>query len=125
MLFKLFLIIGSINMALAVGLGAFGAHGLQGKITERMLEIYQTSVQYHMIHAIGILIIALAADRFGHPTILAWAGWTMLLGIIFFSGSLYILSTSGVKILGAITPIGGILFMVGWALLAIAAFKHF
>jgi uncharacterized membrane protein YgdD (TMEM256/DUF423 family) len=120
---KIFLIIGSINMLLAVGLGAFGAHGLQGKLTERMIEIYQTGVQYHMIHAIGILIIAIAAERLGNPAMLSWAGWTMFLGIIFFSGSLYVLSISGVKILGAITPIGGLFFMVGWLLLALAAFK--
>lgn len=120
---KLFIIIGSINMFLAVGLGAFGAHGLQGKLTERMFEIYQTGVQYHMIHAIGILIIAAVADRFGNPAMLSWAGWAMFIGIIFFSGSLYILSISGVKILGAITPIGGVFFLVGWLLLAIVAFK--
>ncbi|MCT8140045.1 DUF423 domain-containing protein [Anaerobacillus sp. CMMVII] len=120
---KLFLIIGSINMVLAVGLGAFGAHGLQGKLTTRMLEIYQTGVQYHMIHAIGILIIAIVADRLGSPGMITWAGWSMFIGILFFSGSLYILSISGVKILGAITPIGGVFFMVGWVLLALAAFK--
>ncbi|MFN7252037.1 MAG: DUF423 domain-containing protein [Anaerobacillus sp.] len=120
---KIFLIIGSINMVLAVGLGAFGAHGLQAKLTERMMEIYQTGVQYHMIHAVGILVIAVVADRFANPTLLSWAGWTMFLGIIFFSGSLYILSISGIKVLGAITPIGGLLFMVGWVLLALAAFK--
>lgn len=111
-------------MFLAVGLGAFGAHGLQPKLTTRMFEIYQTGVQYHMIHAIAILIIAIVADRLGDPSILSWAGWSMLLGIIFFSGSLYILSISGVKILGAITPIGGVLFMLGWILLAIGTFRN-
>lgn len=120
---KLFLMIGSINMLIAVGLGAFGAHGLQGKLTERMIEIYQTGVQYHMIHAIAILIIAVVADRLGYPAMLSWAGWAMFLGIIFFSGSLYVLSISGVKVLGAITPIGGVFFMVGWVLLALSAFK--
>lgn len=121
---KVFLLIGSINMVLAVGLGAFGAHGLQPKLSERMFEIYQTGVQYHMIHAIGILIIAIVADRLGNPAMLSWAGWTMFLGIIFFSGSLYVLSISGIKILGAITPIGGVFFIVGWVLLAISAFKN-
>ncbi|RXJ02760.1 DUF423 domain-containing protein [Anaerobacillus alkaliphilus] len=120
---KLFLMIGSINMLIAVGLGAFGAHGLQGKLTERMLEIYQTGVHYHMIHAIAILIIAVVADRLGNPAMLTWAGWAMFIGIIFFSGSLYILSISGIKILGAITPIGGLFFMIGWVLLALAAFR--
>lgn len=122
---KLFLLLGSINMFLAVGLGAFGAHGLQSRLSERMFEIYQTGVQYHMIHAIGILIIAIVADRIGNPAILSWAGWAFILGIIFFSGSLYILSISGVKVLGAITPIGGVLFMVGWILLAISAVRNF
>ncbi len=115
--------IGSINMLIAVGLGAFGAHGLQGKLTERMLEIYQTGVHYQMVHAIGILIIAIVADRLANPAMLTWAGWAMFLGIVFFSGSLYILSISGVKILGAITPIGGVFFMVGWVLLALAALR--
>lgn len=122
---QLFLVIGSINMALAVALGAFGAHGLQPKLTERMFEIYQTGVQYHMIHAIGILVIAVAAERLGNPSILTWAGWAMFGGIIFFSGSLYILSISGIKVLGAITPIGGMFFIIGWVLLAVGAFRNF
>ncbi|WNF37232.1 DUF423 domain-containing protein [Bacillaceae bacterium IKA-2] len=121
---KLFLLIGSINMVLAVGLGAFGAHGLQARLSERMLEIYQTGVQYHMIHAVGILIIALVAERLGSPGMLLWAGWAMFLGIIFFSGSLYVLSISGIKILGAITPIGGVFFIVAWVLLALSALKN-
>lgn len=121
---KLFLLIGSINMVLAVSLGAFGAHGLQDRLSERMLEIYQTGVQYQMIHAVGILIIALAAERLGNPTMLLWAGWSMFLGIIFFSGSLYVLSISGIKILGAITPIGGVLFIVAWVLVALSALKN-
>lgn len=121
---KLFLLIGSINMVLAVGLGAFGAHGLQDRLSERMLEIYQTGVQYHMIHAVGILIIALIAERLGNPGMLLWAGWAMFLGIIFFSGSLYVLSISGIKILGAITPIGGVFFIVAWLLLALSALKN-
>lgn len=121
---KLFLLIGSINMVFAVGLGAFGAHGLQDRLSERMLEIYQTGVQYQMIHAVGILIIALVAERLGNPTMLLWAGWLMFLGIIFFSGSLYVLSVSGIKILGAITPIGGVLFIVAWVLVALSAFKN-
>lgn len=120
---KLFMLIGSINMLIAVGLGAFGAHGLQPKLSERMFEIYQTGVQYHMIHAVGILIIASLADRFTNPVMLTWAGWAMFVGIIFFSGSLYILSISGIKILGAITPIGGVFFMVGWLLIVITAIK--
>lgn len=121
---KLFVLIGSINMLLAVGLGAFGAHGLPGKLSERMIEIYQTGVQYHMIHAIGILIIAIVADRLGSPAMLLWAGWAMFIGIVFFSGSLYILSISGVKILGAITPIGGLFFMAGWLLLALGVLRN-
>ncbi|OIJ21832.1 hypothetical protein BKP45_03815 [Anaerobacillus alkalidiazotrophicus] len=122
---KLFLLIGSINMAIAVGLGAFGAHGLQPKLTEKMFNIYQTGVQYHMIHAVAIILVAIISDRLGDPTILSWAGWSFVLGVIFFSGSLYVLSISGVKILGAITPIGGILFIVGWMLLAFSAAKSF
>ncbi|OIJ11797.1 hypothetical protein BKP37_15270 [Anaerobacillus alkalilacustris] len=122
---NLFLLIGSINMAIAVGLGAFGAHGLQPKLTEKMFNIYQTGVQYHMIHAVAIILVAIISDRLGDPTILFWAGWSFVLGVIFFSGSLYVLSISGVKILGAITPIGGVLFIVGWILLAFGALKSF
>lgn len=120
---KLFLIIGAINAALAVGLGAFGAHGLESRLSERMLETFKTGVQYHMYHALGLIGIALAADKIQSTGLIQWAGWLMFAGIVLFSGSLYVLSLSGIKILGAITPLGGVAFITAWILLIVAAFK--
>jgi len=121
-----FIIAGAINAAIAVAFGAFGAHALEGKLTEKYLAIWDTAVQYQMFHAIGLLAIGiLASDAlFGaHPTV-KMAGYFILAGIIIFSGSLYVLSLSGIGILGAITPIGGVAFIIGWILLVIAAVKQ-
>ncbi|KYG29291.1 DUF423 domain-containing protein [Alkalihalobacillus trypoxylicola] len=120
---KIFLIIGSLVMALAVGIGAFGAHGLEGKISERMLKNYQTGVQYHMIHGVGILIVGLLALKLTSSSLLNGAGWSFLIGIVLFSGSLYIMALTGITKLGAITPLGGLAFIVGWVLIAIAAVR--
>ncbi|WP_165921114.1 DUF423 domain-containing protein [Paenibacillus albiflavus] len=115
--------LGSINALLSVALGAFGAHGLKGVISDEMLTVYQTGVQYHMIHALGLIAIALVADRLGNHRLVNAAGWLILIGIILFSFSLYALSITGVKILGAITPFGGVSFLAGWACVFLAAFK--
>ncbi|GAF64379.1 hypothetical protein BTS2_1272 [Bacillus sp. TS-2] len=120
---KLFLIIGSLVMALAVGIGAFGAHGLEGKISERMLKNYQTGVQYHMIHGVGILIVGFLALKLTSSSLLNGAGWSFLIGIVLFSGSLYIMALTGITKLGAITPLGGLAFIVGWVLIAIAVVR--
>lgn len=120
---KLFLFIGSIIMALAVVIGAFGAHGLEGKLSERMMKNYQTGVQYHMIHGLGILAVGLLAVKMTTSGLLTGAGWSFLIGIILFSGSLYAMALTGITKLGAITPIGGLAFIVGWVLLAIAALR--
>jgi uncharacterized membrane protein YgdD (TMEM256/DUF423 family) len=120
---KLFLFIGSIAMALAVMLGAFGAHGLKKMLTEEMLTIFETGVQYHFYHAIGLLIVGIAARFLPASGFISWAGWLMIVGIIIFSGSLYILSISGIRWLGAITPIGGLCFIASWVLLAVAVWK--
>lgn len=119
---KLFVVLGSINAFLAVALGAFGAHGLKNKLTADMLSIYETGVQYHMYHALGLVLVGILA-HWAAPGTLNWAGWLMFFGIIFFSGSLYILSMTGIKILGAITPIGGVLFLISWIMVAYAAIK--
>ncbi|MGG0671069.1 DUF423 domain-containing protein [Lederbergia citrisecunda] len=120
-----FIIAGAVNAALAVALGAFGAHALKERLSERYLAIWETAVQYQMFHAIGLIAIGIlmSASLFGQSTTLTWAGYLLLAGIIIFSGSLYILSLSGIGILGAITPIGGVAFIVGWILLIIAAVK--
>lgn len=118
-----FVVIGAINAFLTVALGAFGAHGLKGKITEDMLTVYQTGVQYHMFHSLGLIAVGILGGKLASTTMVAWSGWALLVGIILFSGSLYALSLSGIRVLGAITPIGGVSFLVGWALLAIAAYR--
>lgn len=118
---KTFVLLGSINAFLSVALGAFGAHGLKNKITPDLLAVYQTGVQYHMFHALGLILVAVLSDRLASSTLIAWSGWSLFIGIVLFSGSLYALSISGVRILGAITPFGGVAFLIGWVCLAIAA----
>ncbi|MGE7716091.1 Uncharacterized membrane protein YgdD, TMEM256/DUF423 family [Priestia megaterium] len=120
---KLFLIIGAINAMLAVALGAFGAHGLEGKISEKYLEVWKTGVQYQMFHAMGLFVIAFLLSKFPQSSLLTASGWVMFAGIVLFSGSLYVLSTSGIKVLGAITPLGGVAFIVAWILIIVAAVK--
>lgn len=120
---KLFLIIGSIAMALAVALGAFGAHTLKNRLSADMLEIFQTGVQYHFYHALGLIFIGILAYHLPDTGWLRWAGWLMLGGIVIFSGSLYTLALSGISWLGAITPIGGTAFIIAWLILAVAILK--
>ncbi|MDP9725334.1 uncharacterized membrane protein YgdD (TMEM256/DUF423 family) [Priestia aryabhattai] len=120
---KLFLIIGAINAMLAVALGAFGAHGLEGKISEKYLEVWKTGVQYQMFHAMGLFVIAFLLSKFPQSSLLTASGWIMFAGIVLFSGSLYVLGTSGIKVLGAITPLGGVAFIVAWILIVVAAVK--
>jgi len=123
MMQKLFLTLGSIAMALAVALGAFGAHALKSKLTQEMLDIFETGIQYHFYHAIGLLIIGLVAQYLPESALLKWSGWLMVFGILIFSGSLYLLATSGIRWLGAITPVGGFCFIASWILLALAVWK--
>lgn len=123
-MFKLFLLLGSCNAFLAVILGAFGAHGLKDKISPEMILVYQTGVQYQMFHALALILIALLCKHIKPSSILTWAGWLIFAGIVFFSGSLYVLSMSGLKALGMITPFGGVAFLMGWAMLAVAVWKQ-
>lgn len=120
-----FIIAGAVNAAIAVMLGAFGAHALKERVSEHYLAIWETAVQYQMFHAIGLLVIGVLASSalLGDLTQLKWSGYLILGGIIIFSGSLYALSLSGIGVLGAITPIGGVLFIVGWIMLIITAVK--
>ncbi|PIC76274.1 hypothetical protein CSV74_12245 [Sporosarcina sp. P19] len=120
-----FIIAGAINAAIAVGFGAFGAHALKDRLSEHYLAIWETAVQYQMFHAIALLAIGIlmSSTLLGPSTQLSWAGYLILAGIIVFSGSLYVLSLSGIGILGAITPIGGVAFIAGWIMLIIAAVK--
>jgi uncharacterized membrane protein YgdD (TMEM256/DUF423 family) len=109
---------GAINAALAVGAGAFAAHRLRAELAVRSLEIFETAARYQMYHALAILLCAAIATS-GART----AGWIFQAGIVVFSGSLYALALTDVKVLGAITPIGGLAFLVGWAWLAISALR--
>ncbi len=113
--------IGALTAMLSVIFGAFGAHLLEDRLTADALEVYDTAVQYHMFHAIGILLIALLAERLPSQKLALWAARLHLIGIVLFSGSLYALALSGVKVLGAITPIGGVTFIAGWLCMALAA----
>jgi uncharacterized membrane protein YgdD (TMEM256/DUF423 family) len=119
---KTFVLLGSVNAFLSVALGAFGAHGLKSRISPDMLAVYETGVHYHMMHALGLILVAILAEKWSSPLI-SWSGWALSVGIVLFSGSLYALSISGIRILGAITPLGGVSFLIGWVLLAIAAYK--
>jgi len=120
---NLFLFLGSLNGFLAVALGAFGAHGLKARLGPEALQVYQTGVQYHLIHALALLAVGIAAHPAPNSPYLRGAGWLFLAGIILFSGSLYVLSITGERWLGMITPVGGVAFLLGWVLLAIAALK--
>jgi uncharacterized membrane protein YgdD (TMEM256/DUF423 family) len=120
-----FIIAGAVNAAIAVALGAFGAHALKEKLSEHYLAVWETAVQYQMFHALALIAVGIlmSPTLFGSITQLSWAGYLILAGIIIFSGSLYVLSLSGIGILGAITPIGGVAFIAGWIMLIIAAVK--
>ena len=120
---KLFLILGGINAALVVMLGAFGAHGLKARMTVEMLAVYQTGVHYHLFHALGLLAVGIVALHTVDSVYLKWAGWLMLAGIILFSGSLYVLSVSGLRWLGMVTPFGGLAFIAAWIVFVIAIAK--
>jgi len=115
---------GAIYAGLAVALGAFGAHLLEDRIAADMLDVFETAVRYQMYHALGLIAIGLAAGRMEHAAgAWRWAGRLLHAGIWVFSGSLYVLSFSGITILGAITPIGGAAFLAGWTLAAVALWK--
>ena len=117
------LLAGAVFMALAVSLGAFGAHTLKKILSPEMLTIYHTGVEYQFYHALGLLIIGVIGFQI-KSKLIGWAGILLTAGIILFSGSLYVLALSGIKGLGAITPIGGISFVAGWIILAIGIVKH-
>ena len=104
----------------AVALGAFGAHGLRGRLSPEMMSVFQTGVQYHLTHALALVLVSAIMGRMS-GWLIQTAGWCFTAGIVFFSGSLYLLAVTGVTILGAVTPIGGLLFLAGWACLAFAA----
>ncbi|MCL4798543.1 MAG: DUF423 domain-containing protein [Burkholderiales bacterium] len=118
---KLFILLGALAGALAVVLGAFGAHALRARLAPDLLRAFETAVQYHFWHALGLVAIGIVAIHLPASTALKWSGWLMLAGIVLFSGSLYVLALAGTRWLGAVTPLGGTAFIAGWLLLALAA----
>ncbi|MEL7036957.1 MAG: DUF423 domain-containing protein [Cyanobacteria bacterium J06592_8] len=121
---RIFLTIAAILGGFSVMAGAFGAHALEGKISERAIEIFETGARYQMYHALALLLIAVLLKTSPSPQpLMVIAGSAFILGIGIFSGSLYALSLTGIKILGAIAPLGGVALIAGWGCLAIAALK--
>jgi uncharacterized membrane protein YgdD (TMEM256/DUF423 family) len=109
-------------MFLAVSLGAFAAHGLKSKLTPDMMAIFETGVRYHVYHALALLAVGLISARWPGRGVNA-AGWCFVAGVLIFSGSLYALALSGERKLGAITPIGGVLFLAGWLCLLFGGYR--
>ena len=118
---RIFLAIASALAGISVILGAFASHALKDRLSERALDIWETGTKYQMYHALALMAIALLIDRFPDSRLLMVAGYAFISGVVIFSGSLYALSLSGIKWLGAITPLGGVAFIIGWACLAVAA----
>ena len=121
---KLFIILGALNAFLSVALGAFGAHILEGRMEPKYIEIWGKGVTYQMLHAVGLLIIGVLLGKLPGSSLLSWSGWLMFIGIVLFSGSLYVLSITQISVLGAITPLGGVAFLAAWVLVIIAAVKY-
>ena len=119
----MFLVLGALLGAAAVVLGAFGAHALKGRLAADAMAVYRTAVEYHFYHAIGLALIGAVAMRLPDSAVLASAGWAMLAGVVLFSGSLYVLAVTGVRWLGAVTPVGGLAFIMAWLLFAWAAWR--
>ncbi|HEY9280572.1 MAG TPA: DUF423 domain-containing protein [Eoetvoesiella sp.] len=116
------IITAALTLLAGVAAGAFGAHGLKRILSPDLIAVWQTAVLYQLIHGLGMLAIAALSARFGSP-LLSLAGALMFLGVVLFSGSLYLLALTGVKWLGPITPIGGVAFIAAWALVAVAAYR--
>ena len=121
---RFFLALGSLMAFLAVALGAFAAHALKERLPPDMLNIFEVGVRYHMYHSLALLAVAWTSVQWPQSNA-STAGWFFLAGIVIFSGSLYILSVTGMRWLGAITPIGGVAFLIGWLILAWAAWRQF
>jgi uncharacterized membrane protein YgdD (TMEM256/DUF423 family) len=117
---RVFFSLGAVSGFLAVAAGAFGAHALRARLPADLLAVFETGARYQMYHALALLAVAWAAGRWTGPLV-AWAGWLFVAGTVLFSGSLYVLALTGVRWLGAITPLGGVCFLAGWLCLGLAA----
>ena len=135
---RLFLILGALSAAISVAAGAFGAHALRERVEPRLLEVFETAARYQMYHALALIAVALVLTRSGGvgssvtaavlgpplgKSLLVASGWCFLAGTALFSGSLYAMTFTGVRALGAITPLGGVAFIAGWVCLAVAAMR--
>lgn len=120
---RVFLQIGALSAGLAVAAGAFGAHALRAKLEPRMLEVFETAARYQMYHALALLVVGWMASRtpLGATGAVHASGWLFVAGTLLFSGSLYAMTFTGIRALGAITPLGGVCFIAGWIALALAA----
>lgn len=119
---RVFFLLGAVFGMVGVAAGAFGAHALRLRLSAPMLEVFETATRYQMYHALALLGAAWVVDRWGGgPGVVA--GWAFVFGIVVFSGSLYVLALTGIRWLGAITPIGGAAFLLGWAMLGLAAWR--
>lgn len=119
---RIFFALGSLSAFIAVGLGAFGAHALKGRLTPELLSTFEVGVRYQMYHALALLAVAWACTRW-RGTAATSAGWLFIAGTIIFSGSLYVLSLTGIRWVGVVTPVGGLALLTGWACLAWAALR--
>ena len=119
---RTFALFGAASGFIAVAAGAFGAHALEARLSSEMLVIFETGARYQMYHALALLAVAWAATRWPGRAAHA-SGWCFIAGTVLFSGSLYLLAFTGVRSFGAITPVGGVLFLAGWLLLGLAAWR--
>ncbi|MCL6599198.1 MAG: DUF423 domain-containing protein [Alicyclobacillus macrosporangiidus] len=122
-MYRGFIVAGGIFGFLAVALGAFAAHALKQRLSPDRLDVFQTGVHYQATHALALLLVAALAAVLGGSSLLVWAGWLFVAGIILFSGSLYALTLTGVGALGAITPVGGLCFLAGWLMVVLAGLR--
>jgi uncharacterized membrane protein YgdD (TMEM256/DUF423 family) len=120
---RVFFSLGALSALISVAAGAFGAHGLKARLSSEMIMIFETGVRYQMYHALGLLAVAWAQAKWPSKAVIM-SGWLFIVGTFFFSGSLYLMTLTGVRWLGAITPIGGTAFLAGWLLLAWGAWRR-
>ena len=120
---RVFIALGALSAGLGVALGAFGAHGLRARLAADALATFETAVRYQMYHALALLAVAFALTRWPGSTLAGAAGWLFVAGTVLFSGSLYLLALTGTRWLGAVTPLGGVLFIAGWGCLLVTALR--
>jgi len=118
---RTFLLLGSLFGFFGVAFGAFGAHALRSRLSPDLLAVFETGVRYQMYHTFAVLIVAAAIGHIGNARLPVIAGWAFVIGILLFSGSLYALALTNIRMFGVITPIGGLLFLIGWACLVLFA----